>query len=200
MAVTRNGDSECRLSAFNCAGGQKLTQSAHRTQLMTSVAVGVALSVFTACGSSANGRVVAANDLFSVAIPAGWHQAPVVAPSGGASYPDEGALRLVGPGNRAVQISWIDGSYSNGFIDATDNVVRNIPVTLGGQSAIVADHQTTSINGVRKRLGLLSGVSHTVHGRQVGFVATCEPGSATVGDYSWCVAILDSWRWGSSAP
>lgn len=77
--------------------------------------------------------------------------------------------------------------------------MRNIPVTVGGQSTFVADYQTTAFGGAKKRVGLLSGVSHTVHGRQVGFVATCRPTSITDGDYSWCVDILSSWQWGRGA-
>ena len=173
--------------------------SASHPRLTTSTVIGSALAMCLGCGSSSGPRATALNDLFSVAIPAGWHQTAAVAPSGGANFPDEGALRLAGPGNRAVEISWIDGPYSFGLTDQHDNLVRNIAVTVAGQSTVIADYQMIPIGGAEKRVGLLSGVSHTVHGRQVGFVATCSPSSTSDGNYSWCADILSSWRWGLGA-
>lgn len=195
-----NGTPRCAASTVAKSTSRCPKPSTSWTPVKALALGGAVVAIVVGCGSSGSARATAGNDLFSVAIPQDWHQTPVVGPSGGASFPDEGALRLVGPGNRAIQISWIDGPYTNGLTDQADNLVRNIPVNVDGQSTVVADYQTTDISGLHRRIGLLSGVSRTVHGRQVGFTATCQPSGVNDGDYSWCVDILNSWQWGSGSP
>ena len=168
-------------------------------RVMASMTIGTVLAMSVACGSSGRGRVSAGGDLFSVAIPTGWHQAPALGPSAGANSAHHGELRLVGPGNRSVEISWVDGPLENGFTAATfTDKVRSTPVTVGGQSTVLDDYELTQANK-QTRVGLLSGVSHRVDGHQVGFVAECWQTDVADGDYSGCVAILSSWQWGSGA-
>jgi hypothetical protein len=197
-----------RVAVDMSGGTQSVTKSLNRSQLgsfaslttrarVTNLALAVGAVAAVGCGSGGAARVMAPNDLFSVAIPQGWHQTAVTGPVASKSFPDAGALRLVGPSNRIVDIRWIDGPLTNGLSDQTNNVVRNLPVTVGGDQTVLADFQTTDMSGVHHRVGLLSGVSHTVHGRQVGFTATCQPASISDGDYSWCLDILGSWEWGS---
>ena len=169
-------------------------------RVVASMTIAVVLALSVACSSSGRGRVSAGDDLFSVALPAGWHQAPPVGPFGSANSPDSGALRLVGPGNRSVQISWVDGPYENGFTVATfTHKVRSIPVTVGGQNTVLDEYELPHADRVPTHVGLMAGVSHRVDGHQVGFVADCQPADVADGDYAGCVAILSSWQWGSGA-
>jgi hypothetical protein len=109
-------------------------------------------------------------------------------------------MELAGPGDRRIEILWDKGIGGGwGFTDQRPALIRNIPLTIAGHASVLADYQLYE-NGVPQGRGaFLTGLPRTIDGRTVGFDARCDPDQTSDTTYSWCVAILSSWTWGSGA-
>jgi hypothetical protein len=160
-----------------------------------------------------DGPRATAPGLFSVHVPSGWRQVGTRGAGPYANHPDVGALELDGPGQRRVYVDWSDvdlrhgESFANGF-DVTAQHEADLGVRLAGQDvAVIVWHTVDDANGgIEADVATMQTLEHPLGSRTVAYAALCGVGPPTSWnwfsrgnrDWSWCLGILDSWRWETS--
>jgi len=152
-------------------------------------ATAVACLALSACGGQADplppgmaSRITATGDVFSLAVPAGWSD--LTTANGGRIEDASGFHHLaVGQTGRksSVTAEWGVGSFGD------DQVGELVPLTIAGE------HVTGETDAEGR--GLSVTIGHSLAGQHLWFSAGCSRDMHR----DACVAILQSWRWGSAS-